>query len=238
MRLEERLKKIADMVPLGAKIADVGTDHAYLPLFLVKEGKVDYAVASDINKGPYLAAKETINKSNLAPDLKDKISIRLGDGLKTLVKGETDVLIIAGMGGITIIDILKDNPDITESFKKMILQPMNAAEKLRQYLCENKWQITAEDLVLRKHQGNTIYQIIAFEKSETTSVKIDPVFYEIGPLLFANKHPLLKLFISEQISSLKKIVLSLEKSDLTKSSEKHSELITQIKNLEDKLACL
>ena len=226
------------MIPLGSNIADIGTDHAYLPLVLMKEGKIKKAIASDINKGPYLSALETIKNSDLSPDLKDNISIRHGNGLEVLTAKEAAILIIAGMGGITIIDILKQNPTLTNSFDKLILQPMNAADKVRQYLHINQWKIIDEDLVLKKNSDNIIYTIISFEKSNTPLPEIEPILFGLGPLLFERKHPLLKLFIEEKIKIFQKTATAIQNSTSADNSAKYKEILKRIKLLEDKYSCL
>ena len=109
MELTPRLKKIAGLLPDKAKtLADIGTDHAYLPVYCLLNGICENAVAMDVNEGPLKRAEENTKKYNL----EDKISLRLSDGIQKLKKGEADVIVIAGMGGLLIQKILEDGKDI------------------------------------------------------------------------------------------------------------------------------
>ncbi len=107
MKLSKRLATIAALVPPGGRLADIGTDHAYLPVYLVTEGIVPSAVAGEVNEGPFRAAGEALARVGLA----DRISLRFGDGLAVLAPGEADTAVIAGMGGQTIVDILAARPE-------------------------------------------------------------------------------------------------------------------------------
>ena len=138
--LSPRLKTLYDITPMCDCFADIGTDHAYLPVYLCKNGKCKTAIASDIVKGPLERAKATIKKHNM----EDKISIRLGGGVSTLERDEADVVLIAGMGGLIIADILKDGFDVLKTVKNIILQPMTAVSDLREYLYNNNWKIDKE----------------------------------------------------------------------------------------------
>ena len=108
--LSKRLRKIADMVDGGSKLADIGTDHAYLPVYLMKEKKILSAVAGDIHYGPYKTAYNFVRNNNMD----NSIDVRIGDGLTILNPGETDVLVIAGMGGATIVKILASCPEVVK----------------------------------------------------------------------------------------------------------------------------
>lgn len=137
--LSPRLKVIFDSVPDNAKVADIGTDHAYLPIALSLCGKCKSIIACDIKEKPLSKARENINKFKII-----NIDTRLGDGLSPIKEGEADTIIIAGMGGDVISHIISDcsfikNPDIT-----LLLQPMTSAEILRSFLTENSFKIIEE----------------------------------------------------------------------------------------------
>lgn len=153
MKLTERLEKIASLVDRGEWIADIGTDHGYIPSYLLENKIIDHAVLSDINQGPLENSMKEIERI----DMLDKVEFRLGAGLKVIAPGEVGTAIIAGMGGILISDILEESKPVSRSLKKIILQPMQAPEVLRAYLCHNGYKIIAEHLVREDHR---IYEII------------------------------------------------------------------------------
>ena len=153
MKLTDRLLKIASLVSKGKKIADIGTDHGYIPVYLLNKGIIPFAILADVNKGPLENACKEVRHSNLT----DKTDLRLGSGIEVLKKGEVDEIIIAGMGGILISELLEANKEVAHSVDKLILQPMQAQEELRKYLLSNGYEIVNEVLVKEDFR---IYEII------------------------------------------------------------------------------
>ena len=153
MKLTDRLLKIASLVTKGKKIADIGTDHGYIPVHLLNEGNIDFAILADVNKGPLENARKEVRHNNLI----DKVDLRLGSGIEVLKKGEVDEVIIAGMGGILISELLEANIEVAQSTEKFILQPMQAQKELRKYLLNNGYEILDEVLV---REDFRIYEII------------------------------------------------------------------------------
>lgn len=143
INITERLKKCGDMVGNGSKIADVGTDHAYLPIYLINESKATHAIACDLREGPLENAKKNIKKFGL----EEKIETRLSNGLENIKENEADEVIIAGMGGILISEILENCTWENKINKKFILQPMNHEKDLRVYLAKNGYEIEKEEAV-------------------------------------------------------------------------------------------
>lgn len=229
MRLGERLQTIADMVPEASILADIGTDHAYLPIYLVEQKRVSRAIAGDIHHGPFLSAKNAVADTQL----EQYIAVRQGNGLDVLNPGEADVVVIAGMGGANIIDILSSRPEITAKLKRVILQPMIAASLVRIWLYKNNWKIVAEELV---EEEGKMYQIIAAEPG--TDCQIEAVLYEIGPLLWKNKHPLLKRHIQELLRHLHGVLSAMADSKEAVNSEKYKAFTKKLNDLEDKMSCL
>ena len=125
--LSKRLEAVAGMVTAGMRLADIGTDHGYLPIHLVKRGMIPSAIAMDVNKGPLMRAQEHIR----AEGLEDKIITRLSDGLKNLKKNEADIMIAAGMGGGLVIRILSEGDGEIKGIKEYILQPQSEIKKVR-----------------------------------------------------------------------------------------------------------
>lgn len=181
-----RLYAIASMVPQGAFFADVGTDHAYLPIYLTKNNLISHAVAADVNRGPLLRAKENIKKYNL----EEKIDTCLSDGFEELDGNSFDTASIAGMGGMLIARILEKAP----RGKLYILQPMRDAHFLREYLYEKCFEIVDERLAAEE---NKIYTVIAVRDGKQILserelylgkfLKNDPLFEEFRTRL-SNKY--------------------------------------------------
>ncbi len=152
LRLQPRLQCIADCVPRGARLADVGTDHGYLPVWLLKAGRIERAIASDINAGPLEHARRTAEEHGVS----GRMDFRLCAGLEGIGRGEADTVVIAGMGGETILGIL-GGASWDYRGVRLLLQPMTKAELLRRYLSENGFAIVSERLVPDK---GTIYAVI------------------------------------------------------------------------------
>lgn len=151
--LNNRLLAIADYVPQGSKILDVGCDHAYLSIYLAQHKKPQSVIASDIVTGPVEAARKNIRMAGL----QDKIRLVQADGLLGVRPGETDCVIIAGMGAGTIIEILTAGAEVVKQCSTLILQPMIGADKLRIWLADNAWSCARETLCL---DNNRLYEII------------------------------------------------------------------------------
>lgn len=229
MRLRERLHAIAALVPMGARLADIGTDHAYLPVALIQEKRISGAIAGEVHEGPYQIAKETIERLGL----QDKILLRLGDGLSILTPGEADTAVIAGMGGTTIVDILSGQLSVTQSLQRLILQPMIGAAAVRRWLLANGWRIMDESLVVEEAR---LYEIIAAEPG--ISPAIEPILYEIGPVLWQKRPSLLAMHIEQLIFQAKRILRDMSASSDAQNSPRYYELIAKVQQLEAKQACL
>ncbi|MEE1319640.1 MAG: class I SAM-dependent methyltransferase [Ruminococcus sp.] len=151
-RLDNRLMLCADFVRDGAKLADIGTDHAYLPVWLCRIGKCPQAIAADINEEPLKRGRTTI----INADLCDKVSTRLSDGLKEIRSDEADDIVIAGMGGELIAKILTECNFAKDSSKHFILQPMTKSEFLIKWLCENGYTILRQDCCIASKKCYTV----------------------------------------------------------------------------------
>ena len=159
LELTPRLRTAADLVPAGARLADIGTDHAYLPAALLLEGKIPYAIAADLRHGPLLRAKETAAEYGC----RDKMGFRLCDGLKGIRPEETDAIVIAGMGGETIAQILAAAPWVRERNVPLVLQPMSSLPDLREWLFQNGYQIEEERLA---REEDAIYVVMSVQTGE------------------------------------------------------------------------
>lgn len=154
--LDKRLSAVAALVRQDSRLADIGTDHAYLPVYLVQAGVCPSAIASDIGAGPLEAARHTVTANGLT----SKIALRLGDGLATVKAGEVEDVAIAGMGGETIAAILEAAPWVKDGRIRLILQPMTRAEDLRRWLLHNGFSVSEEHLIV---DGRHLYPVLAAE---------------------------------------------------------------------------
>ncbi|MDO5708394.1 MAG: class I SAM-dependent methyltransferase [Andreesenia angusta] len=218
MRLTERLKKIVDFIDYDDRVADIGTDHGYIPVYLIREKMMKDIIASDINELPLENARKYIEKANL----EDRIDLRIGNGLEVLEKNEVDTVIIAGMGGILISEILDRDKELTESIDKFILQPMVGIEELLIYLEKNDYNIVDESLA---KEGDKIYQI--FKVKRASKEKRAIIEYEFSDALIEKNDIVFKEFLDKKIAKLGLIIESI-KSNSDKIDQKY------LKNLENK----
>ena len=152
--LDNRLKLCAEMVNGSGIVCDVGTDHAYLAAELIKTEKCRRVIASDIKQGPLDAAAKTVEKSGV----KEKVELVLSDGLENIsLNGVSDV-VIAGMGGETIADIIDKCAELCDSRVQLVLQPMTKAEVLRKYLGEKGFAVDSEKIAV---DGEKMYVVMA-----------------------------------------------------------------------------
>ena len=160
IELTPRLQAVASFVPDGARLADIGTDHAYLPVSLLLEGKIPGAIAADLRKGPLDRARMTAQEYGCT----EQVSFRLCDGLAEIKSYETDVISIAGMGGETIADILSAAKWVNRNGIPVILQPMSSQPELRRWLWQNGYVIREEKLV---REGDTLYVVFLVQAGES-----------------------------------------------------------------------
>jgi len=229
INLKGRLEKVASMAGRCSKPADIGTDHAYLPIYLVQSGMCPMAIATDIKKGPLRKAEKNIIKYHM----QDKIELRLGDGLIPVKDDGCDVIIIAGMGGVLIRDIIEKSVDTAKNAKFIVMQPMYAEEALREFLFRNGFNITEESLA--KHEGK-IYPVIK-AAYDGISREEENFHLHIGRRLFEQRDPLLKEFLKKRIKRQERIVQGMAKSARMKESyAKENGLLTDMKKAYDKIA--
>lgn len=200
MELSRRLKTLANYLEGAKSFIDIGTDHGYVPIYAVKNNIVDRAIASDINKGPTEKAKINVSFEGLS----NKIDVRLGGGLSVLNIGEVEAVLMAGMGGNLIRDIIKNDINKVKNLKFMVLQAPQNPEVLREYLYTNNFEIIDEDLCF----DEGIYYEIFKVKYDNNPLKIEVISkydYEISPILLKNNNPLIKDYIKFKIAKYEKI---------------------------------
>lgn len=215
MTLSQRMLKIVNFVETGTKILDVGTDHGYIPIYLVENGISKNVIASDISKK---SLEKTIRKVK-HKKLEEYIDVRLGDGLNVIEPNEVDGVIMAGMGGILIEEILEKSKDITDTIDYLIFQPMIGSKELRQYLNKNSFKIVDEELAKDKDK---FYEIIYAKRGEG-DLK-DNIDFELSKKLIEKKHPLLGSFLEYKIKKYSKILEGLKYKASYKSKKRYNEL--------------
>ncbi|HHW41288.1 MAG TPA: SAM-dependent methyltransferase [Syntrophomonadaceae bacterium] len=233
MKIAERLARIAGYVIPGVPVADIGTDHALLPVYLVQRGISNRVIAGDLNRGPLDAARTTVARYGL----EKLIDIREGDGLQVLQPGEAAVIVIAGMGGAKIRDILAASPEVLKGVKRLILQPQGGEALLRRWLLENNWALTDEELVC---EDSRFYIIIVSEplpQSEEYS-KFEIGLLDIGPRLLEKKHPLLIPYLNRRIQSIEDVVKSLDGASSPGAQAARRELQEKVDSLRRVIKCL
>ena len=203
MELSERLAALAAYVPAGSVVADIGTDHAHLPVYLVKAGICRRVIATDVKEGPFRSAGIKIKEHGLD----GRIELRLGDGLQVLKPGEADVLVLAGMGGNTIREILAAAPLVLKQCSRLVLQPMVDAGDLRFWLAGNGWKIRDEQLV--EEEGRIYVILAAVPGRESTK---DRLYLELGPRLIEKKDPLLVVYLENIMDKYERILTGLSAS--------------------------
>ena len=201
MELSKRLMKIASYVNYCEAIADIGTDHGYIPIYLVKNNKCNSAIASDINKGPIEKASTNIRFEGLS----EKIKCLLGGGLKPLKVGEVNGVIIAGMGGNLIRDIILEDIEKVKLYDFLILQPAQNPEVLREFLYNNNFEILNEDLILDDGKFYELFKVKYNENAKKINVK-DEISYEISSILLESNNSLVNDYIKSKIKKYENII--------------------------------
>jgi tRNA (adenine22-N1)-methyltransferase len=200
LKLTPRLQAIADSINEYEVLADIGTDHAFLPIYLMENGKIAKAIATDINKGPIDIAEERIRKYKF----EDKIETRQGSGLTVIEPHEADVIVIAGMGGMLIAEIIEQSKFVAMAAKILVMQPMQDSGKLRKYLLQSGFEISEEELA---KEDRKIYEIIwARYTGEVMEV---PNMMDIGPIIIEKKHLLARDLIDKKVGELNSIIEKL-----------------------------
>ncbi len=199
--LTPRLKCIAEYVKCKT-VADIGTDHAYIPIDLIENGRAEYAIAADVREGPLKIASSNIEKHGLT----DKIDVRLGDGLSVLTSGEADMIIIAGMGGILIKDIIDAHTEIAKR-SVLVLQPMNSQYELRKWLISNGFTVLSEDIECEEYH---VYNIMIVIEGVQDKFERD-IDYHIPPMLYKNKN--FGALFKKKRREFTKIIKGLEKAE-------------------------
>ena len=206
--LTPRLKMIADLVPACTSLCDIGTDHAYVAIYLAKKGIAKKVIAADIKKGPLYQAKKNITLF----DAEDVVETRLSDGFSAIKDKEAECAIIAGMGGETIANILENEKGCTY----FVLQMQTAHRHLREYLCENNYVIEKEAIC---QEGRKMYTALLAKCGESPA--LSEVELEIGPFLIKHRPPLFDEYVRYRLYEIDVILKNISSSPSAKEREEH-----------------
>ena len=162
-KLSKRLETVAKYIPKNTNFADIGSDHAYLPCYMVKRNDVCFAIAGEVVEGPFQSAVKQVKQEGLT----SKISVRKGNGLEVMEPNEVDCITIAGMGGTLIATILENGKNKLESVQRLVLQPNISASSIREWLLKNGWSLVAEEIL---EEDGKIYEVLVAEKGNAPSL--------------------------------------------------------------------
>jgi tRNA (adenine22-N1)-methyltransferase len=232
-KLSKRLEAVASVIPKGATLADIGSDHAYLPIHCYLKGIVPSAIAGEVVEGPFQTAKKQVSRI----DLHKWIDVRKGDGLAVISQGEVNVITICGMGGALIASILESGKDKLTGVDRMILQPNISAISVRKWLLHNDWKLIDEKII---EEDDKIYEILIAEPGDPSSpYTLANLTKELllGPfLLKEHSQVFMKKWMFEKVN-WERILSQLESAaPSTEVDEKKEELITYIQFVKEELS--
>ena len=231
VKLSSRMKAIADQVPSGQSVADIGTDHAIIPIYLFEGNFSNKIILTDSKEGPLQKARANLQRHGLLNVLTD---LRMGEGLSVLKPAEVDVVIIAGMGGLLITEILSADIKKSLTFPYFILQPRTASSELRIWLNNNNFSIVAEHLA---KEGSRICEIITVKPASSHlsgEVFSEAIDFEIPPLLAVASDPLLNKFVDAKISNTQAILDTLESAESADSKKRRLVLENRLTILKER----
>jgi tRNA (adenine22-N1)-methyltransferase len=251
IKLSKRLQRIADYVSPGARVADIGSDHALLPIYLVQCGKCPSAIAGELNAGPFQAAR----KGTADAGLTRAIAVRQGNGLAVLKPGESDTVTIAGMGGSLMSLILEEGyiNGKLEGVQELVLQPNVGEDEVRAWLLEKGWRLTGEDIL---EEDGKIYEVLhaqadseakqhnaevfdgSFLKLPYEAELLHHVLLRMGPHLLREASPVLTVKWKSEIHKLQRIISQMSGSEGTEAAAKSNQFRREIQIIEEVLQCL
>lgn len=228
MQLSTRLQAIAQFVPRGSRVIDVGTDHAYIPIYLVEEGLAVSCLATDINKGPLEKAAKNIAAHGL-----EQVSLMQTNGVHGITCDAGDILMISGMGGYLIIDILSRGQALVQNMKKMILQPQQDVDAVRRYLHQIGFCIEQEAFVNDEDKYYTVLSAVPgiehYEKEYE---------YLYGKYLIREKNAILKEWVEMKLGKQEGIYQALVMQNTESAKKRIQELQTEMHMLREVKMCL
>ncbi len=224
MHLSDRLEMLASMVKLGGRLADIGTDHAYLPIALLQRGQISSAIAMDVRVGPLARAQAHIEEAGLSA----YIETRLSDGLEALDPGEADVILIAGMGGPLMNRILSRHPEQARSARELILQPQSEIGLTRAYLAAEGYEIVQEEMVC---EDGKYYPMMRTVPGKT--YRMSALEQAFGPLLLQMRHPVLRDYMEKEEKKCRELLKKLEEVDNPRTACRRAQVEEELKLIQE-----
>lgn len=232
MELSKRLQGVADLVTSGNRVADVGCDHAYMSIYLVKHKNSPYVLAMDVNEGPLKRADDNIVRYGC----QDLIKTRSSNGLERLEIGEVDTVIMAGMGGMLTVEILSQDINITKSIKELVLQPQSDMDKVRRLLSDISYSIVEEDMVLEDGKYYVMMKAVPNNTVKESSYELSHREHEFyGRMLLESKHPVLKAFLNKERNKCKRIINNLKDNLKAEAQVRREEIILKLEVIDKAL---
>lgn len=230
-KLSMRLQRVASYIPKGSVLADIGSDHAYLPCYAINNQLCAKAIAGEVVEGPYQSALKQVIETGL----QDEIDVRKGDGLDVLEIGEATAVTIAGMGGTLIASILERGKEKLTKVERLILQPNVGSRNVRTWLIENGWELKAEEIL---EEDGKIYEILLAEAGEPLKPYQNKheTGLQFGPFLQAQHSPVFVKKWMQEKTHLLNVIGQMDASGNTNLEEKRNELLKQIRAIEEVLA--
>ncbi|OXS80429.1 tRNA (adenine(22)-N(1))-methyltransferase [Domibacillus enclensis] len=216
-QLSKRLETVVSFIHPAQTIADIGSDHAYLPCYAVKKGLVKQAVAGEVVDGPFQAAKKQV----AADGLSASVDVRKGSGLSVLSPGEVECITIAGMGGPLIASILEEGKEKLAGVQKLVLQPNIAGHAVRSWLVQNNWTIEAEAIL---EEDGKLYEVISAVSGK--GQKLTPQEIYFGPFLMKAQNDAFRLKWQREFNQIDQVLAKLSKAALGKETEQKKQELT------------
>lgn len=248
IQLSKRLQYVADFITPGLVLADIGTDHGFIPIYMVLADKSPKAFAMDINEGPLERATEHIQEKGL----EGKIETRLSDGLQKLNGNEAESVLIAGMGGSLVIKILDEGKHALEGVKELVLSPHTEADLVRAYLKTTDFVIEKEGMVIdagkyyvvikaRRREKNE--QGLLYEKENKAPEGVEEELYKTlctkyGRLLLEEKNPILKELLTKELGTYNRIYEGLKNNETEAGLKRKSEIQENLEHLNEAINIL
>lgn len=251
VKLSDRLQQLLEQIPEGSRLADIGSDHALLPIAAVESGKAVFAVAGEVNPGPFEAARKGVAVAGLGKE----ISVRRGDGLEVLEPGEVNCITIAGMGGALIASILDrgQSQGKLKGVTRLVLQPNVGEDILRRWLLNNDWVLVAESIL---EEDGKLYEVLTAVPEDVNAeitneqlyrdltigagyiVRGQETLLQMGPWLLRAPNEVFFAKWQGEIDKLEGILTSLSRSELESAENKRKLIHAQIKEITEVLQCL
>ena len=218
--LSKRLQVIASFVTAGNRIADIGCDHWFVPIYLVKQLISPKAIAMDIGKGPLQRAAGHIQESGL----EDRIETRLSNGMEQLKIGEVDTVILSGIGGPLMIQILEAGKEVVQSLKELVLSPQSEVEEVRRYLTAHHYLISEEKMVLEDGKYYVVMHVVIGEQIGNESKEWGNLEYRYGNSLLKSGEEVFLSYLRWEERTKKQLLEKLRKTKTSRSMERQKEL--------------